>query len=84
MKPDAPFSPFYTTPGRRLKIVKAHDPFKQWWSLDELRFCKKCEHLFIGREIQIFVDQEENYHFHCPTRDCESSWEHWEYPELHL
>ena len=78
-------SPFVTTPGRKLKIVQAHDPFKQWWSLDETRFCKKCEHLFIGRDLNILIDDDnETYHFRCPTKDCESSWEDWEYPELHL
>ena len=78
--------PYVTTPGRKLKIIQAHDPYKQWWSLDETRFCKKCEHLFIGRDLRILVADENDaqYYFHCPTPECESSWEHWEYPELHL
>lgn len=77
-------SPYITTPGRRLKIVQAHDHLKQWWSLEETRFCVKCEHLFIGRDLRILIDDDGKYHFHCPTSDCDSSWDDWEYPELHL
>jgi hypothetical protein len=70
--------------GRKLKLFQASDPFKQWWSLDEMRFCKKCERLFIGRDIRLTKDDEGNIEFHCPTEECASSWEDWEYPELHL
>jgi hypothetical protein len=76
--------PVVTTPGGRLRIIQRHDPFKQWWSLDELRFCRKCEHLIIGRDIRILRDENDEYHFRCPTDECEGGWTEWEYPELHL
>ena len=72
------------TKGRKLKLFQAHDPFKQWWSVDELRFCVKCEHLFIGREIKIYEDDNMVFHFRCPTHNCEGGFEDWHYPELHL
>jgi hypothetical protein len=77
-------SPAVLTPGRKLRLFQQSDPFKQWWSLDELRFCAKCEHLFIGREIKVLEDDEGALHFRCPTLKCESTWEDWQYPELHL
>jgi len=72
------------TKGRKLKLFQAYDPFKQWWSVDELRFCAKCEHLFIGREIKIYEDDNMIFHFRCPTLNCDGGFEDWQYPELHL
>jgi len=76
--------PVITTPGRKLKLFQAHDPLKQWWSLDELRFCRKCEHLFIGGSIKVLRDDNDGYHFQCPTDECDATWDDWEYPDLHL
>jgi hypothetical protein len=72
------------TAGRKLKLFQISDPHKQWWSLDELRFCAKCEHLFIGRDIKVLEDAEGNVHFHCPTLKCPGGFDDWEYPQLHL
>ena len=77
-------SPIAFTPGRKLRLFQQSDPFKQWWSLDELRYCAKCEHLFIGRDIKVLEDDEGALHFRCPSLKCESNWEDWQYPELHL
>ena len=70
--------------GLKLRLFQQSDPLKQWWSLDEMRFCAKCEHLFIGREIRLVEDEDGNVHFRCPTPTCEGQWEDWQYPELHL
>lgn len=72
------------TPGRKLKLFQQSDPFKQWWSLGELRCCAKCEHLFSGHDIRITDDVDGAIHFHCPTLGCDGQWEDWEYPQLHL
>ena len=69
---------------RRLKLLQKYDPLKHWWSVTEMRFCKKCEHLFIGRDIRIFEEENQEPKFHCPTFDCEGKFEDWEYPDLHL
>ena len=70
--------------GRKLYLLQKSDPFKEWWSLGEMRRCVKCGALFTGFDIRLDEDAEEVVHFHCPTSDCDGSWEHWEYPELHL
>ena len=72
------------TKGRKLRLFQTHDPYKQWWSLDEMRFCARCGHLFLGRDIQVHQDEEMRYYFYCPTFQCTGSWEDWQYPELHL
>jgi hypothetical protein len=72
------------TAGRKLRLFQANDPFKQWWSLEELRFCAKCERLFIGRDIKVLEDENGNITFQCPTRRCLGSFADWEYPQLHL
>lgn len=72
------------TEGRKLRLFQTSDPFKQWWSLDEMRVCSKCEHLFLGREIRLSEDESGTVHFHCPTFRCDGTWADWDYPELHL
>ncbi len=72
------------TEGRKLKLFQDSDPLKQWWSLGEQRFCAKCEHLFTGHDIQLTEDDAGRIHFHCPTAECNGTWEDWQYPRLHL
>ena len=72
------------TPGRKLKLFQSSDPYKQWWSLEETRFCARCEHLIIGRDIRVFEDGSGCVHFRCPTLRCEGGFGAWEYPQLHL
>ena len=72
------------TEGRKLKLFQATDPYKQWWSLGEFRFCAKCEHLFTGHDIRLSEDEKGVIHFHCPTEECDGGWEDWQYPQLHL
>ena len=82
--PDCTIAAIATDVPATIRIFQEHDPFKQWWSLDELRFCRKCEHLIIGRDIRLLQDDDDAYHFRCPTLDCDATWEDWEYPDLHL
>ena len=82
--PERDMHPMTLTPGRKLQLFQTNDHSKQWWNLDELRFCVKCEHLFIGRDIRVLEDDDGNVHFRCPTLGCESTWEDWHYPDLHL
>jgi hypothetical protein len=72
------------TEGRKLKLFQAADPLKHWWSLGEMRFCAKCEHLFTGHDIRVTIGPDEQLEFHCPTPDCPGHWEDWQYPNLHL
>jgi len=72
------------TDGRKLRLFQTHDPLKQWWTLNETRFCAKCEHLFIGREIKVFEDENFHVYFYCPTEGCDGAFEDWQYPQLHI
>jgi len=76
--------PLPETPGRKLALFQQSDQFKHWWSLGEMRFCKRCEQLFTGHDIRLTEDEEGEVHFHCPTLDCKGTWKDWEYPNLHL
>jgi hypothetical protein len=72
------------TEGRKLRLFQETDPLKQWYSLGELRFCAKCEHLFSGHDIRVSEDENGAVQFRCPTSGCDGQWEDWEYPQLHL
>ena len=72
------------TIGRKLKLFQAADPLKQWYSLGEMRFCAKCEHLFTGYDIRLSMDKDQKVQFHCPTPHCKGQWLDWQYPNLHL
>ena len=78
------WSAVFLTPGRKLRLFQEHDVQKQWWSLEETRFCRKCERLFIGRDIQVFENGRGGMRFHCPTERCDGGFADWEYPRLHL
>ncbi|RYD40461.1 MAG: hypothetical protein EOP83_35240 [Verrucomicrobiaceae bacterium] len=82
--PDRDLYPVALTPGRKLRLFQTHDHEKQWWNLDEMRFCAKCEHLFVGRDIKVLEDDRQEIHFRCPTQGCDGSWPDWQYPALHL
>ena len=72
------------TSGRKLRLFRDSDPYKQWWSLDETRFCARCEHLFLGRDVRVFEDEKGDIHFRCPTFRCDGGFADWQYPQLHL
>ena len=72
------------TSGRKLRLFRDSDPYKQWWTLDETRFCARCEHLFLGRDVRVFEDENGGIHFRCPTFRCDGGFADWQYPQLHL
>jgi len=74
----------FLTAGRRLKLLAAHDTHTHWWTLDETRFCNRCEHLIVGNDIRIELDENERPTFRCPTFKCPGTLENWQYPNLHL
>jgi hypothetical protein len=72
------------TDGHKLRLFRENDPATQWWSLDEMRFCAKCGHLLLGRDIKVYQDEHGQLHFRCPSFNCDARWGDWQYPQLHL
>ena len=77
-------SGLFLTAGRRLRLLDQNDPHTQWWSLDETRYCTACEHLIVGKDILITLDDDETAHFACPSFRCRGTFQNWVYPQLHL
>ena len=72
------------TPGLKLRLIQTHDPHKQWWTLEETRFCTRCDRLFVGRDIRVLEDGRGGLRFRCPTERCEGDFADWQYPRLFL
>jgi hypothetical protein len=70
--------------GRKLLLFQQSDPFKRWWSLGEMRICRKCNRLFTGFDIRVEEAADGTIRFHCPTENCDGSWADWDYSQLHL
>ena len=66
----------------RLDILRLHDHFHEWRSLDDQRVCVVCGRTFSGHEVEISQDGNE-FKLNCPTRDCSSKIHQWVYPERH-
>jgi len=69
---------------RKLRALQDADPFTQWSSITEIRFCNVCEHPFIGRDIRFYGDEDFPTNFGCPTIGCKGGFADWKYPRLHL
>ena len=66
----------------RLSILRVHDHFREWRSLDDQRVCAVCGGTFSGHEVEISQSGEE-FKLNCPSRDCPSRVHQWVYPEKH-
>jgi len=66
--------PLDISPGEKLKALRKTDIFHQWDSLDEERYCRRCGHVFTGREIKVFRGWRHGPHYRleCPTEGCPS------------
>jgi len=72
------------TDSRKLRALRIFDPFTQWWSITEVRFCVVCERPFMGRDIRFFGEDEFPTQFECPTPGCQGGFAEWKHPRLHL
>ena len=78
------WSALHLTPGHKLRLIQTHDTRKQWWTLEETRFCARCERLFVGRDIKVFENGRGGFQFRCPTERCTGGFADWQYPRLFL
>ncbi len=72
------------TSGRKLRLFQDSDPYKQWCTLDETRFCARRKHLFLGRDVRVLEDERGKIHFRCLTFCCEGGFADWQCPQFHL
>jgi len=66
----------------RLNILRGHDHFREWRSLDDQRVCAVCGGTFSGHEVKISQSGEE-FRLNCPTKNCPSRVHQWVYPAKH-
>src|SRR4029077_10803381 len=58
----------------KLAELRRHDQFREWYSLDDKRFCLVCGKIINGRQIQIAGGTQGNgpLRLSCPTERCNS------------
>jgi hypothetical protein len=66
----------------KLETLRRFDQFRDWQSLDEMRYCLGCAKLITGREIQVIGDTSEAIPLQvvCPTEHCNSIPLDWALP----
>ena len=75
---------FHLPPDERLSALRAGDPFREWHSLDDERFCVLCERTFTGRQVRIIRDRSGRFRLRCRTESCKAGPSHWVYPSRPL
>lgn len=66
----------------KLAALRRHDQFREWYSLDDKRFCLICGKIIHGRQIQIAGGTQGNgpLQLSCPTERCNSIPMDWVLP----
>jgi hypothetical protein len=66
----------------KLAALRRHDQFRDWYSLDDKRFCLVCGKIIDGRQIQIAGETQGNglLRLSCPTERCNSIPMDWVLP----
>ena len=68
-----------TQPTDRLEILRTHDHFHAWRSLDDERVCIVCGRTFSGHQVGI-LPEGDGFKLSCPTSNCQSGVHQWIYP----
>jgi hypothetical protein len=65
-------SPIKLSDEEKLEVLQRLDQFRQWYSLDEKRYCLVCGKIITGREIQVIGGTRGNgpLRIVCPTEQC--------------
>lgn len=53
-----------------MNLLQRNDPFREWDSLDETRFCILCEQTISGHDILVTGGGAEPVRLACPTPGC--------------
>jgi hypothetical protein len=63
-----------------LAILRAHDHFRFWNSLDDERVCVVCDRRFSGHDIHVACNGT-SVTLNCPTTGCDSKIHQWVNPD---
>ena len=63
----------------KLRVLEQNDPFREWTSLDETRFCILCEKTISGRDIVVSGGSGRPVRLSCPTPGCAGTPYEWVY-----
>ena len=65
-------SPIKLSDEEKLETLQRLDQFRQWYSLDEKRYCLVCGKIITGRQIQVIGGRRGNgpLRIICPTEHC--------------
>ena len=63
----------------KLDALRKLDPSGNWQSLDDQRFCTRCEHIITGRQIEVAGGTRAHgpLRLECPTTGCTGTPETW-------
>jgi len=66
----------------KLEVLRRHDQFRQWRSLEEKRYCLVCGTIITGRQIQVAGGTRGSgpLRLSCPTERCNSIPMDWVLP----
>jgi len=66
----------------KLETLQRLDQFRQWYSLNEKRYCLICSKIITGREIQVIAGTRGNgpRRIICPTERCNAMPIDWVQP----
>jgi hypothetical protein len=75
-------SPIKLSDEDKLETLQRLDQFRQWYSLDEKRYCLVCGKIITGRQIQVIGGTHGNgpLRIICPTEQCNAMPIDWVQP----
>ena len=63
----------------KLSVLRAHDHFRDWQTLNDERVCVLCDRNFTGHDVRVLTTGD-GTQLHCPTANCQSGVHQWVYP----
>lgn len=71
------------SPDDKLDLLRRLDEFHFWHSLDDRRFCQRCQHSITGWQVRVIKVNEARgtLRLQCPTEDCVSTPSQWIYAD---
>ena len=76
-------APLRLTAEDKLDVLRKLDPASRWESLDDERYCTRCEHVISGRQIEVVGGTRAHgpLRLQCPTDGCAATMSDWTAPD---